>query len=63
MDAVRTAYLVSLIAIAGLIGTSYVSCSTPQSPTPEQVRTHSDSGFDRLSSEERAKQQRSGYGQ
>lgn len=63
MDAIRTAYAVTLIAIVGLIGTSVVSCSTPQSPSQEEIRKHSDAGFDRLSAEERAKKQRSGYGQ
>ena len=63
MDATRTAYAVTLIAIVGLIGTSFVSCSTSRSPSPEEIRKHADEGFDRLSAEERAKKQRSGYGQ
>lgn len=63
MDAIRTAYAVTLIAIVSLVGTSFVSCSTPPSPSQEEVRKHTDAGFDRLSAEERAKKQRSGYGQ
>ncbi len=63
MDSIRTAYAVTVIAIIGLIGISFVSCSTPQSPSPEEIRKHTDAGFDRLSAEERAKKHRSGYGQ
>ena len=63
MDVIRTAYAVTLIAIIGLIGISFVSCSTPQSPSPEEIRKHTDAGFDRLGAEERAKKHRSGYGQ
>ncbi|HIA15056.1 MAG TPA: hypothetical protein EYN18_01325 [Nitrospirales bacterium] len=62
MDAIRPAYAVTLIAIISFIGISFVSCSTPQSPSSEEIREHADAGFDRLSAEERAKKQRSGYG-
>ena len=63
MDATRTVYAATLIALVGFSGTPFVSCSTPQSPSPEEIRKHSNEGFDQLSVEERAKKHQSGYGQ
>ncbi len=63
MDAIRTLYAVTLIILVGFIGTPFVSCSTPQSPSLDEIRKHANKGFDRLSVEEQAKKHQSGYGQ
>ena len=58
MNANQAAYVIALFAIASIIGTSFMSCSTLRSPSPEEVRKHADSDFDRLEAEERAKKDR-----
>ncbi|MBQ26930.1 MAG: hypothetical protein CMH81_02115 [Nitrospiraceae bacterium] len=63
MNAIRTAYAITLISIVGLIGTFFVNCSTPQTSNPGEIRKHTNESFDRLSAEEQAKKHRSEYGQ
>ena len=63
MDAIRTVYAVTLIALVVFIGSPFVSGSTPQSPSPEEIRKHANEGFSQFSVEERVKKHQSGYGQ
>tara|TARA_B100000315_G_scaffold260684_2_gene324059 strand:- start:1476 stop:1667 length:192 start_codon:yes stop_codon:yes gene_type:complete len=63
MNAIRTTYAITLIAIFGLISTSLVNCSTSQTPRQEEIRAHATEGFERLSIEEQDKKHQIGYSQ